>query len=92
MILWTREGPIVRPPEQEVEKEFEKVKEKIAAGGYVTIRQFYTLIGLPYEESAKWISSNPEFYGEFFVNPDAWGWDEKGFRKLFETIVERKRL
>lgn len=92
MILWTQEGPVIRPPDENVSIELEKVKEEIASGRYVTIRQFYTLIGLPLELDCYWVHSNPEFYADMFVNPDDWGWDEKGFRRLFETVIERKRL
>ena len=49
--------------------------------GYMTIRMFHEALGLPEVEGTA------QGY-----DPDEWGWDEKGFRQLFCTVVERRRL
>ena len=93
MICWTNLGPVGTTErsrkiiEDTLQQGFEDMMKD---RGYVTIRMFYDLIGIPLQSVEEMTNANVA--AEVFVDPDDWGWDEKGYRRLFETVTERLRL
>ena len=92
MFIWTENGLTIRGHITDTKRlhgamnkanyDIRKDKRK------VTIRNFYE----EYLNTNIYLPNDPEFEGEFFVDCDDWGWDEKGFRQLFETKTTRIEL
>jgi len=91
MITWTKNGPIIHINKDEVNQVIQKaLKECMKEYGYMTIRLFYEKIKKPLSSVEEY--SDSVYAAETFINPDNYGWDEKGYRKLFETVIKRYRL
>jgi hypothetical protein len=92
MIAWTQDGPLSIGNESKnaIEEICTKANSVIASGGKITVRDFYqNYLGLKLPSCELLIST---FDGEFFIDPDDWGWDKKGFRQLYRTKTIREEL
>ena len=99
MVIVTKDGLWAVMGTQEKVDSFCRLTEGVAALAKekhktVTVRQFYRdvlgiRIGTP-EEYLK----HKDYELECFVNPDEYGWDEKGYRRLFRItrIKIKERL
>lgn len=95
MIVWSEKEPTIidYDPENEYHNDFRKTMEKlrediIKNDQKITVRDFYEQY-LGFSINSPYLLTT-ELDGEFFINPDEWGWDKKGFRQLYRTrtIVE----
>lgn len=93
MIIWYPKGPI--PSDKETKDALDKLvaqinKDIAEKHEKCTIRQMYAKIGgMGYSRILK---PYEMLLGEFFIDPDEWGWDEKGFRRLYRTVTIREEL
>ena len=94
MVVWTYGGYFASDEgsKELLEKTISRINERIIKSHEkITINQMYKeFFGGIYYSTILYPFKNLE--GEFFIDPDLWGWDEKGFRQLYRIKKIREEL